>query len=397
MNRFYSMLLLVCALLVQACSTSGALVSARVQFQQGSAVAALQTLEEASVSRRDTLLLLMDKALVAQAAEEYEQSIVAFEEAYQLIDELDYVSARDQASSLLTNDWAIRYSGEYSERLWVHTFQMINYLLINQPGSAAVEARRAVKLFDTHKDVLDGDFFTRYLMAISFEAAGQFDSASVEYRKLAALLSKPISAISSSGNRELILIVANGFIAPKLPGDIAVDINARIAFPFYPVVNPTAPDITVSTNGTALEHSRIDTQLLSIARLALAKRGTRVAARQAVRLASKYAIAKNLEAQDELAGQIAQIVFFAIEQADTRSWETLPAHLSLMRVSVPDNVTSVQVQVKTFDRFLTGFQDRTVTVNLNNNSKQFKLLRIGINTSDCEESPPISPVPCHPG
>jgi len=340
LNRFYSMLLLVCALLVQACSTSGALVSARVQFQQGSAVAALQTLEEASVSRRDTLLLLMDKALVAQAAEEYEQSIVAFEEAYQL------------------------------------------------PGSAAVEARRAVKLFDTHKDVLDGDFFTRYLMAISFEAAGQFDSASVEYRKLAALLSKPISAISSSGNRELILIVANGFIAPKLPGDIAVDINARIAFPFYPVVNPTAPDITVSTNGTALEHSRIDTQLLSIARLALAKRGTRVAARQAVRLASKYAIAKNLEAQDELAGQIAQIVFFAIEQADTRSWETLPAHLSLMRVSVPDNVTSVQVQVKTFDRFLTGFQDRTVTVNLNNNSKQFKLLRIGINR---ETAPLVSP------
>ena len=55
----------------------------------------------------------------------------------------------------------IRYSGEFSERLWVHTFQMINYLLLDQPEGAAIEARRAVALYEEHGNVLQNDLFTR--------------------------------------------------------------------------------------------------------------------------------------------------------------------------------------------------------------------------------------------
>ena len=119
---------------------------ARDQFRHGSTSEALQTLAEADVSRRDRLLLYLDRGMIAQAAGRYEDSVAAFERATSLIDELDYLSVRDQSAALVSSDWATRYSGEYSERLWVHTFQMLNFLMLDLPQEAAVEARRAVAL-----------------------------------------------------------------------------------------------------------------------------------------------------------------------------------------------------------------------------------------------------------
>ncbi|MFK7859487.1 MAG: hypothetical protein AB8B64_11710 [Granulosicoccus sp.] len=374
------MVLIVCLLILQACATSSALTTAREQFRQGSTDVALQTLNEADVSRRDKLLLLLDTALVAQAAGRYEQSIVAFEDAYQLIEQLDYISARDQSAALISNDWAIRYSGEFSERLWIHTFQMINYLLLDQPTGAAVEARRAVALYEEHGDVLANDFFTRYLMALSFESAGQYDSAGVEYRKLADKLDTDTLGVDRTSRRELIVLVATGFIEPKLPGDLIVDINARVSFPYYPDIADRAPDINVVTGTQTLESRRIDTQLLPIARSALAKRGKSIAARHALRLAAKYSLAQSLEEQDPLAGAIARLFLFAIEQADTRSWETLPAHLSLIRVALPPDAASVTVRIDIANRFGSAIEQRTVPLKLDEKKHQFRMIRAGVQT-----------------
>jgi len=34
--------------------------------------------------------------------------------------------------------------------LWIHTFQMMNFLLLDQAESAAVEARQALKIYADH-------------------------------------------------------------------------------------------------------------------------------------------------------------------------------------------------------------------------------------------------------
>lgn len=363
--------------LLQACATSGELTTARAQFSQGNTNLALQTLNQAEVSRRDELLLLLDKALVAQAAGKYEQSITTFEEAYQLIDKLDYVSARDQSAALVSNDWAIRYSGEYSERLWIHTFQMINYLMLERPDGAAVEARRALALYQDHNDVLDSDLFTRYLMAMSFEKAGQQDSAQVEYRKLSDKLGDTTHWTPVKHGKELVLLVATGFIAPKLPGDLIVDLNARISFPFYPDVNTTAPEIDVRIDAVALEPLRVDTRLVSVAINALAKRSKAIAARHALRLATKYSLAHSIEDQDPLAGSIAKLFLLLIEQADTRSWETLPAYLSLVRVIVPEDTATVSVRIDSSGRDSSGVQGHTLNLALTDDVTQFRMIRIG--------------------
>lgn len=384
MPRYFRVpVLLICAVLLQACASSSALHVARDQFRHGSTQDALQTLAEADVSTRDRLLLHLDRGLVAQAAGQYEDSVVAFEQAIRLIDELDYLSLRDQSTALLSNDRAIRYSGEYSERLWIHTFQMLNYLLLGQPEGAAVEARRAAALYDEHGDALKQDIFTRALMALSFLSAGQVDSAQVEYRRLRDDFSDIIDtaslALPKRSDSELVLFIASGFIPPKLAGDLAIDINARIAFPYYEERYDRAPRIRVLEGTRVLDSTRVDTPLLDISRTALSQRGKAIASRQALRIATKHGIAEAIEHEDAVAGDIARLLLFLIEQADTRSWETLPAYLSLVRVPLEAGKHSIDLRISD-DSYASGAveHNQSVEVEIKPGQRQYKLIRVGV-------------------
>ena len=370
------LLLLVAAL--QACATSGVLSVARDQFRHGSTSAALQTLAEADVSRRDKLLLYLDRGMIAQAAGRYEDSVAAFERATRLIDELDYLSVRDQSASLLSSDWATRYSGEYSERLWVHTFQMLNYLMLDLPQEAAVEARRAVALYEDHGDVLKQDIFTRSVMALSFMAAGQSDSAGVEYRKLSQDFDLPLP--ESGKQSELVLFIATGFIQPKLPGDLFISVDARISFPYYPPFSENPPSVQVFDANQSLPLQRADSVLAAISSQALADRGKRIAAKQALRVAAKYNLSEQIEDKDALAGGIVKLLFLALEQADTRSWETLPAYLTLVRVPLTPGAHSLTLEVNGSDG-TSGFvaQRRTLEVDLESGQQVFRMIRLGVN------------------
>ena len=379
-KRILRVVLLIFVAALQACATSGVLNVARDQFRHGSTSDALQTLAEADVSRRDRLLLYLDRGMIAQAAGRYEDSFAAFERATSLIDELDYVSVKDQSAALLSSDWATRYSGEYSERLWVHTFQMLNFLMLDLPQEAAVEARRAVALYEKYGDVLKQDIFTRSVMALSFMAAGQRDSAGVEYRKLTQDFGLSLPESLSANQSELILFIASGFIATKLPGDLLISVDARISFPYYPPFNETPPTVQVLEDSRLLPIQRADSVLAAISSQALADRGKRIAARQALRVATKYSISESIEDHDALAGGIVKLLFLAIEQADTRSWETLPAYLTLVRVPLTPGAHSLTLQINGSDN-TSGFvtQRRTLDVDLDSGQQIFRLIRLGVN------------------
>jgi hypothetical protein len=366
-------------LILQACATSSALQIARDQFRHGSTTDALQTLSEADVSNRDQLLLYLDKGLIAQASGNYSDSITAFEQALVLVEELNYVSIRDQGASIISSDWAARYGGEISEKLWIHTFQMLNYLLLNAPEGAAVEARRAVALFEEHGDTLKGDVFTRALMGLSFESAGQLNGARVEYRKLAEDFDVPQPKLLDRTTSELVFIVASGFIDPKLPGDLFINYDARISFPYYAESFQQAPIAGVTVEGAQVDFSRADTALVSISQRALNTRGKSLAARQALRLAAKHNIAESIEDKDALAGVLVKILLVALEQADTRSWETLPAYLTLLRVPMKPGRHSVSLEVLVDDASTAQIDHRRVfDVNLTPGQRQYKLIRTGI-------------------
>ena len=409
--------LLATLLICTACATPQPIARARAELRGGDADAALATLSEAEVPRRDQLLLLLDRGLAAQAAGRYRESIEALDEADALVERLDYISVRDQGSSLFVSDRVSSYRGESAERLWIHTFQMINFLALGEAEGAAVEARRAVRELEEHEDTFAADPVTRLLAAMSFEAAGQIDGASVEYRRLVGegegetLVGTPdgvlraawlnarrtarpdvatrLAAAMSEEERiaarrtldshegELVVLLADGFVPPKRAGDLFVSTDLRIAFPYYPEgYTYPVPNLGVRVDGERVLAVSVSTRLVDVARAALAERGKRIAARQALRAATKYNIAHAAESRDRFAGELLRALFFVIEQADTRGWESLPATLSLVQIPLPPGTHDVDVSVD-------GANTRTYRLTLEDVSiragrRTFRSLRPGI-------------------
>ncbi len=348
----------------------------RQAFLQGQPEAALAQLDQQEHSTRNALLELLERGLILHNLGKYEDSTKAFLKAEKKLDEWDYVSVSDQAKTLVTSDWAGIYKGEYSERLWIHSYQMMNYLLLGDPEKAAVEARMALKVLDGHGDSLKKDLFTRALIALSFESAGKYNDAFIEYRKLADLLptEKLIarelywtalrSGITSAAEKyramlstskmktdpdelgEIIIFVAHGVLPQKQPADLLVAPDIRISFPQYPLVDTVKPRYIVEADGRRAQVEETTTLLLDVAREALHARGKQMLAKQAARASLKHNLAHELKKENEAAGQILSLLFFLLEEADTRGWSTLPETLSLLRIPLAPGTHDIVVTAK---------------------------------------------------
>lgn len=364
---------------MQGCASSGPLSDARSQFFSGQPQAALETLETESVANRNRLLAHLDRGLIAHTAGEYEQSVIAFKSAASLVDELNYISIREQSASLVTNDWVMAYKGEYSERLWIHTFQMMNFLILNQPESAAVEARQALQVLDEHGDNLKNDWYTRALIAMSFEAAGKADSAHIEYKKLLVETGRDVglarrawqnakrlgrqndadkfkdlittSASTAKSKGELVVFVQTGSIPHKTSGEIFIDPSLYASFPIYPDIPRPNVQLMVSKDGAEQPADVLNLQLVDISRAALAARGLKITTKQALRIAAKKGVVDAVSDDNEVLAALLTVAFLSSEIADTRSWETLPAHVSLVQVPLDAGIHNVRLQVQDGSNF----------------------------------------------
>jgi len=141
------------------------------------------------------------------------------------------------------------------------------------------------------------------------------------------------------------VFLQSGQMTGKLAGDLALDLTLHIAFPFYPEFPDRQPKVSVSADGTQVPFDRIDTQLLNISKRSLDARGKKIAVKQIARIAAKKALVDAASKENEALGGVLQILAFVSEQADTRSWETLPAWFSLVRVPLPAGEQSVVLNV----------------------------------------------------
>lgn len=386
---------------MQGCATGGSLDNARNQFFSGQPQAALATLDSNSISSRNRLLGHLDRGLIAHTAGEYQKSVDAFKAAYKLLNDNDFISVREQSASLVSNDWATTYKGEYSERLWIHTFQMMNFLLLNNTQAAAVEARQALKVYAEHGAALQNDWYTRTLIAMSFEAAGKGDSAHIEYKKLldnigsdagmarrawqnAVRLGREQDAkkfkslVSSSGkagqNGELVLFVQTGAIPQKIAGEIFIDPELYASFPTYPDIPRPDVQLTVSKNGAPQSADIVKTQLVDISRSALAARGKQIGTKQILRIAAKKELGRALEKRADGYGGLITAAFFLLEQADTRSWATLPAHVSLVQIPLSEGRHSVQLNIRDGSRV---YDVDVQNIDIAANRPTFRSIRVG--------------------
>lgn len=400
LTRYRAALFVCVAVLLQSCASSGPLNNARNQFYSGQPQAALETLNSESVSKRNRLLVNLDQGLIAHTAGEYEQSIEAFKRATTLLNEMDFISVREQSASLITNDWVAAYKGEYNERLWIHTFQMMNFLLLGKAEGAAVEARQALKLYDEHGNDLKNDWYTRTLIAMSFEAAGKPDSAHIEYKKLlndigsdkgmarrawqnamrlgrgedARQFKGLVRSNTNIGDKgELVLFLQTGSIPPKIAGQIHVD-SLYASFPVYPEIQ--RPDIYLNIEKDGLEQQAdiINVQLVDVARSALAARAGRITAKQILRIAAKKNLAHAASKESELLGALLSVAFVASEVADTRSWETLPAHVSLVQIPLSEGKHTLNLQITEGSR---EYEIKLSNIDIRSRQNTYRSLRIG--------------------
>ena len=373
-------LLFVCLVAVMPGCATKALTDARAYFYQGNMENALKALEDPGpIPKRNKLLYYMEKGAILHDAGLYQDSIETFLKASALMEEQDVIRLANQSASLISSERITEYKGEYSERLWVHTYLMMNFLLTNQFEGALVEAKQALQLLDDFPDALQEDYFTRALIGFCFENLREWNGAYVEYKKLAKVMPNsadiaPIlyrlalrlgfaddaeaykktmagnGSIDTLGPRpaELVVFVGTGRIPAKITGDIVVPPAYRFSFPRYGDVKSELAEIrSLDKTKKSMDGIAVITHAGEVAQSSLEKRRVAVIAKETARVAAKEVIAQQVDDDAGAAvGAILRIVFFALEEADTRCWQTFPRSLTLMRIPLSAGPHQIRMEVR---------------------------------------------------
>ena len=351
-------------------------------------------------NNRDQLLYKLEQGLILQQIGKYQESIAAFRVAATLIDQHEEISISEQTSSLLVNDWLAFYSGEYSERLWVHTYLMMDYLLIGNFDGALVEAKLALEQLDKHPQALNMSYFTRALIALCYANVSENNGAYLVYQKLADDLANPalvaadivknasqmamvdivdkykamLPADLPAGDSELVLFISTGSILKKRAGNVVLPPSIRFSFPYY--AGRTTPPAKLAI--TPLKWKtlpQLSTDMGAVAKAALSARKVKIIVKETLRSASKEAIAQAVgNNNDPTAEAVVRIALFLLENADTRAWQTLPGRLTLVRIPLPAGKHDIQIELinNNFGRHRTI---ELTDLKLNSGQRIFRLLK----------------------
>ncbi len=325
-----------------------------------------------SVRGRDRLLYYMEKGLILHHLAKYEESVQTLLQAVQLMEEQDYISAGEQAVSLVTTEWMTEYKGEYAERLLIHTYLMMNFLLLGQYESSLVEAKQSLKIYDRYPEACKNDYFTRALIALSFEIVGEINGAYIEYKKLASAMPDPApvaaklyslgmqlgfddeaetyrqyapdveAQMAGQNSAEVILFVSQGMSPVKIPQNIVLPPSIRFSFSTYldrsHYFNP--PEIRMASDAGQIR--MVTTDVGQVLKDSLQDRLAQILVKETARVAAKEAIAQNVK--DDEVEILVRIVLFLLEQPDTRCWETLPGYMTLVRIPIAPGQRRLTVQ-----------------------------------------------------
>jgi hypothetical protein len=349
---------------------------------------------------RNRLLYLLDKGLLAHLKGQYTESNRLFAEADARI-EAEITTVAEVASAWLINDTTQPYEGEDFERVLVHYYLALNYLMLDNLEDALVECRKLntvlQELNDRYekKDVYKTDAFVLYLSGLIYEAMGETNDALIDYRNAydtyaadyqknygtsapSQLLANILRTSSALGFTDvfdtyrqkfggptfltqqeyqdaarLVVIWDNGLVPYKRQriyrDYIELDEHdkdrgcyVKFAFPEFTKRTPIYQQATVSVGGntTSLELAE-DISQIAIKNLEDRRLRTvvKAVARNALKCLAEHEIAK----QNELLGWLFAAFTEVTEQADTRSWLLLPANIQIAQMLVQPGVADVEL------------------------------------------------------
>jgi len=406
LRHSFVLILLTGIFICGGCATG--LNSATNKYYSGDPVAASEALEDdKDFAAKDLLLFYMEKGTVLHYLGDYEKSTEAFLDAVKIFKRLDYISLTAETASLVSNDWIKAYKGEYAERLWIHSYLIMNYLLQDLQEDALVEGKQALKLIQKYSDALKDDYYTKALIALCFELLNEKNDAYIVYKGLYETMpdsnmllpklyqlsydlnimdeaaahkkkldQQKVTAGSLPDSGELILFIANGRIPEKRSKDIILPPGFRFSIPAYR--DSAAPAVSISFS--AKENTRIapeitvNTRLDHVARQSLDERQKLIITKEITRVAAKEAIIQSVDQDEEFLTFLLRTIFIAIESADTRSWKTLPVEIRLIRIPLSAGTHDLNVVLNQG-----GSATRKIElhgVQLNRGQKLFRSIRI---------------------
>lgn len=373
------------------------------------------------------LLYLFDKGLVQQLSGDYDASIETFEAAKEKYEELYTQSLSKGVASWLWNDTALPYRGEDFERIMLNIFQSLNYASLGQMDDALVEARDVdskLSAFNAryeakHKNSYSEDAFARLLMGLFYEADGNLNDALVSYRLSLEAYEKGsaqaiplvlkqnlLSAAEGDYDRhfeeyrerfsdieyvswkerqkhaEVYLIEYQGISPKKVSAQIPIPLPdgyiSQLAFPSYqkqPYRSKATKFLAVSLEDKTERWDKTEKveDIEEIAIKNLQDRQVRTIAKAAVRLAGKYVAERSLERNVQKSHGsgtadafrlVSSLYNFISEQADVRSWQTLPGEIRIGRLILEPG------QYEIF-----GGEESFGTLDLQAGEKRFLILR----------------------
>lgn len=370
---------------------------------------------------RNRVLFDMDRGVLLHYAGHYKESNAAFADAERKADDLYTESVSGNVGAFLTNDNTLPYPGEDFEVVQINLYRALNYVMLGQVDEALVEARKVnLKLeqinqrYDADKkNVYKEDAFARMLAGILYEMGGTRDDLNDAYisDRLAAesykndfLRRYKVPAPDPLKNN---LIATAGFMGPeevqsaekrfpgvdppslaekqrkgqiyvihfagKSPVKVEDAIRAimpdghriKIAFPRYKPSFYTITGSRVRVGGLPPVTLEPAQPLGAIAMENLENRKGRIAAKAIARATTKYLATKALERQAGKRSDGARLFAFVAgsvyqevsEQADLRSWRTLPDRVLIAQVLVDPGTYPVAVDLTARGGAVVGTRD----------------------------------------
>lgn len=371
------LLVLVSALFLAAgCSTFGRKAQqAHNAFYGRDYLGAASMLEEESKKDgKDQLLYILDRAMALQAAGKYKESSKLFIQADRMTDIKDYTSLSGETASVIVNDSVLQYKGEDFEKVLINALNSINFVMMGDYEGALVETRRVNNKLYRYKYEAKKNYeqnpFAFYLAGLMWEASGNLDSAYIDIKKAVKLAphfhhgkedlvrlakrvgrtrdlkklkvdpkTKTPSRKSQQKNGLVVLVYQQGRVAVKRP---------RPEAPKFPQFFGRYSN-TYKAQMIDVESKESDTseKIYSVSQVAIKTLddayGTMVAKR-VVGTVAKAAAAHAIAQENEALGYLAWIGLNAIDQADTRSWTTLPESFQFARLWLPPGKRTIKIE-----------------------------------------------------
>ncbi|QDU65775.1 COG3014 family protein [Engelhardtia mirabilis] len=278
----------------------------------------------------------------------------------------------EDLGSLLVNESVRTYEGEGFERVQVHGMLALTFLAQGKLEDALVEARRANQRLEREEKLYETDYeaggLGHFVSALCYELRGELGDTLIDYQRMdekglapslvgpelgrvaAVLRREDVLAeleprfgpapVVPEGSARVVLIAGVGLVPFKSEDSLKLVTPAGVvawAIPKY-VERPqpvSSVELVIVDHGQTVRSTVIE-DVGAVAERNLSDRIAILATRSGARAASRTVLAKQLRDSDkQLAALAVDIFSLATENADRRSWLTLPNTWQVAQAFVP--------------------------------------------------------------